>query len=165
MGSADAPMTKALDWSLVDHDGLMTPRLLAHFGPINVQVLRTDNLSETSYSRMSRLCQISTGALILDAELVLNTVALPHQVLLGLRDTQTPFGQLVMEAGIVARSVDREITTLAATDGQGRRLGRRHRLVNAQTGQELCAIVETLSPLSVLFTALAAFTEKDAGHD
>ena len=159
MERADFGTGQMLDWSLVDHDGLMTPVLVAHFGLIKVQVLRTEVLSDTTHCRVSQLRQAATGAVILDAETTLNTAALPPPVLIGLRDTDIPFGQLLIKAGIPARSVDRQITGLVALQGAERRLCRRHRLVNAQTGQELCAIIETLSPVSVLQSAQAAFAK------
>lgn len=165
MVQANPAPTHALDWSLLDHDGLMTPVLVAHFGPLSVQVLRTEVSGAAAFRRISQLYQTATGTIILDAEMILNAAALPAQVLAGLQDSSIPFGQLVIEAGIAACSVDREITWLMSSLDSERRACRRHRLINARSGKELCAIVETLSPLSVLRTAQEAFGAKNLCHD
>ncbi len=165
MHCPDLPTSQKLGGSLLDHDGLMTPILLAYFGSIKVEVLQTEVLNATTLRRVSRLHQAATGAVILDAEMILNTAALPRQVLIGLQDTPIPFGQLLMDAGITARSVERQIVGLGEKDKSERRLGRRHRLVNARTEQELCKIVETLSPLPVLLAAHEAFVVNGADHD
>lgn len=151
------PAPAALDWGLLDHDGLLTPVLMSHFGPITAHRVQTDVLSATALRRVSQLHQAATGTVILDAEMVLNTGDMPQSLLTDLQETVIPFGQLLIQSGLTARSVDREITVQNGPNGAERRLGRRHRLVDAQTGRHLCTLVETLSPLSVLLTAQQAY--------
>lgn len=148
------PGAASFDWSLVDHDGLMTPLLVTRFGPIEVRLLHTADLGPTERRRVSQLLQRDSGTVILEAEMVLNLTAIPGSILTALHESAVPFGQLLIEAGIPALSVDRKITALPSAPP---RLRRRHRLVNARTGQELCKISETLSPLPVLLAAHAAF--------
>lgn len=152
-----------LGMDLLDHDGLMTPVLVAQFGPIRVEKSQDDRDGGLLH-RVSRLHQMATGWVILDADMILNTRALPPKVLTGLHETTTPFGHLLIESDVQARSVDRVITRVAATDGGEDRLKRQHRLIDARRGVTLCQVIETLSPESLLQDANAAW-KKERGID
>ena len=164
MGEGELTESSGLEWSLLDHNGLLTPVLIVQFGPITAEKVSTDFVGSSVMRRLSRLHQATTGAVILDAEMILSTAALPKEVLTGLQETVVPFGQLLIDAGISARSVDRQILRLQPLDGGESRLCRQHRLINTRSGQELCKVVETLSTLSILKAAQKAIDRKEWGQ-
>ena len=152
MVNADLPF----EMILLDHDGLMTPVLKAHFGPIRVEKQLDEGQNLGKLRRVSRLHQVATGLIILDADMILNIGELTPEIMGGLHGSTIPFGQLLIQSGSAAKSVDRVISRIAGQDGQADRLRRQHRLINAHTQAELCQIMETLSPLPVLMAARTA---------
>lgn len=137
---------------LLMHDGLMTPVLQRQFGPMYAVEHRRSE-ADGRYLRVSDLRQRGTGVLLLESRMSIRTAALPGAMLKALRHTDTPFGQLLLNAGIAARSVSREITRQAGKDGGPDRLGRRHVIVNSTTGAQICEIHEVLNRADLLLSA------------
>lgn len=134
------------------HDGLMTPVLQSRFGPMYAVELHRSETGDR-YDRVSEVRQRGTGLLLLDSRMSIRVSALPAAMLDALRNTDTPFGQLLQGAGIAARSVSREITRLAGEDGAPDRLGRRHIIVDAATDAPICDLHEVLNHAEVLLAA------------
>lgn len=139
--------------SLLDHDGLMTPRLNRMFGPISARQLTGESRGAT-FQRVSEVVQTGSGVVLLSARMVILYDHLPAGVVEALQQDSKPFGQMLIDLGIAARSVDREIFT-SGTDPE--RLGRRHRIVDQGSGRTICTLTETLSPEAVLQDARRRF--------
>lgn len=131
---------------LLDHDGLMTPLLTDVFGPISAHQMQ-GTVDGTVFHRMSTVVHAATETPLLSAELVIQVDALPKGMLEALRSSSTPFGALLQDAKINAVSTKR---TLHLVDGEHPRWGRRHQIINADSGALICAVNELLSPEDTL---------------
>ncbi|SFR42843.1 hypothetical protein SAMN04488005_1829 [Yoonia tamlensis] len=124
---------------LLDHDGLMTPRLVDAFGPLKaVQTSATD--TESTYQRNSQLRRRSDDALILKATLEVGKSEVPATLIDRLREGDNLFGQLLHDFGISVR-----VTTRGLFQTPSGQFGRN--VTMARTGHErrLCRVKETLS--------------------
>lgn len=144
--SQDFPVSHAL----LDHGGLMTPRLTRFFGPVHAS--QTDLKDEGErLLRWSTLYQTRTGAPLLQARLVIFKSALPEGFLDRLLSGNRLFGGLAIEAGLPVRMIDQHIfQTDSGTEAKATAWGRRHRVLRAEDDAPLCDVEERLEPEAVL---------------
>ena len=130
----------------------MTPILKSLFGDIRAV---QSNVRETSatYTRVSALYQREGSVLLLNAELEISKHALPAEIVEALRGMDVPFGQLLIDRGIEAISMDRTIFNEGNPDGPDVRWGRRHKIVDSESGCALCRVQELLVPEYQLISA------------
>ncbi len=124
---------------LLDHDGLMTPVLLAQFGPLTARQTEGKQI-ENRFLRQSTIYQAATGEKILDAELDISLQSLPATFLDCLQQQDILFGQLLRDFSIDVRIMDR---TLYQSD-QSLRWGRRLSICNANTLDLICKVQELM---------------------
>jgi hypothetical protein len=84
---------------LLDHDGLMTPILLAEFGPLRAVQTVADH-ADGLFHRRSVLRRVPGDEAILDASLKISVQALPDGFLQSLVKAETLFGQALQDHGI-----------------------------------------------------------------
>lgn len=121
---------------------LLTPRLTAYFGPLEAQS-QLDPPEGHLQRRHAQLTQVSTGDIIVEAQLVLYLDHLPQEVLQALSETRRLFGDLLMAHGIPTR-VD-ALTVVKCTATEPPRFGRHHHIHHATTGARLCDVYEVLT--------------------
>jgi chorismate-pyruvate lyase len=136
--------------SLLDHDGLMTPRLVAEFGPLRA-IQTSARVEGDIFHRQSILRTLADDEALLEADLKISLSALPDGFLGRLQTTQTPFGQLLMDYAIAVRFSDRQIYQHLGKNLADERWGRRLAMWHADTGGHLCDVQELLFPAKQLF--------------
>lgn len=129
--------------TLLDHDGLMTPVLLAAFGRLFARQI-SSTYSGGWFVRRSSIFQRSTGERILDATLEISYAALPTGFLEKLTQGEELFGQLLSDFGIEVRISDKSIYSLNHDGHSGPRWGRRVSMYRQDTDDLLCQVDELL---------------------
>ncbi|WP_299752082.1 hypothetical protein [uncultured Tateyamaria sp.] len=135
----------AVGLKLLDHDGLLTPKLRKHFGRI-ISKQTSARKSRLHYFRRSTLYQQSSCCRILEATLNISTNAVPEKLIDTLRSTQTPFGSLLEEFAIETKIINRILTVACDRTKCELRLGRQHQITNAKTAEVICHVEEVLFP-------------------
>ena len=125
--------------TLLDHDGLMTPVLVAQFGPLTVRQTEARH-SETRFFRRSSIYQAASGAKILDAVLDISLPSLPLGFLAQLQDEDVLFGQLLSDFSIAVRIADRVLYQSHS------RWGRRLTIYHSDTQAFICTVEELMAP-------------------
>lgn len=145
MQNTSRPMNDADLYALklLEHDGLMTPRLVAEFGPLRaIQIAASQ--SGATFHRQSILRTVSGDRKILEASLDISINALPGGFLERLTSAVTPFGQLINEYCIGVRLIDRKVYSSAGQGGSKFRWGRRLTMLRADDNAHLCDVDELL---------------------
>jgi len=138
--------TAPVSHGLLTHDQLMSLRLAAWFGAIEV----TDLVQTRQGERLVRHCtlrQHATGGAILQARLVIYPAVLPMAMLPPLENGTALFGQLLHDHGVAVSFGGR---TLFHTTHPPRRWGRRHHMRACDGGALICEVEEVLSTEAVL---------------
>ncbi len=145
----DVPLLELRDFpvsqALLDHDGLMTPKLVQVFGEVSA---RQTGMSDEGdrILRRSVLCQTATGAPVLQARLAIFKAAVPDGFLDRLLSGTRLFGSLVIEAGLTVRMSGQTIFRGQSPDTAGALAwGRRHRILLAGDDSPLCDVEEWLT--------------------
>lgn len=128
--------------SLLDHDGLMTPVLLAQFGPLTV-VQNEASQSATRFVRRSSIYQAATGVKILDAVLDIALQSLPVGFFDRLQQEDVLFGQLLQDFSMAVRIADRSLFHMQAD--QASRWGRRLTIYRSDTQEFICTVEEIMA--------------------
>jgi hypothetical protein len=131
--------------SLLEHDGLMTPRLQQEFGPMRAIQLAA-HTTGTTFRRQSILRTQSGDHAILEATLEISLAALPKGFLERLVAVETPFGQLLQDYMISIEILDRQTYRKAPGANTECRWGRRLTMRRADTSAHLCDVDELLVP-------------------
>lgn len=143
-----------LSAELLDHDGLMTPVLVRHFGEVYAEEIQARETQE-HYIRISSIRQKVSGILLLNATLTIVKFILPDALIESLSSTKIPFGRLLDEHGVKTTIQNRIL--LACRDqqeaGLALRWGRRHAIVRADNKVPLCHVQELLVPEPDLLSA------------
>jgi hypothetical protein len=129
--------------SLLEHDGLMTPRLIAEFGPLRaIQIAASQ--SGAVFHRQSILRTLLGDRKILEASLDISVPALPEGFLERLTRGETPFGQLLIEFSVGVRVIDRKVYRQVGRESSPGRCGRRLTMLRADSLAHLCDVDELL---------------------
>jgi len=123
---------------LLDHDGLMTPRLSKAFGELTA-AKRSHCLSETSFNRASLLCRKVDGQVILRAKLNIMIAELPEPLIDQLEKSDQLFGQLLIKYGVKVKFANRQLLR----HGHGC-YGRKLQMLSVNTGKIVCEVAEFL---------------------
>lgn len=140
---AITPPKTTISSIVLDHDGLMTPVLQGTFGALEAAGTRHKNEGPILV-RQSRLIQKRSGKLILSATLRIDTKAMPVGLVEKLRTSSIPFGQLLIDHGILAYASDRVIFRSPEAKDAVVRLGRQLNLKCRNSHHILCSVTELL---------------------
>lgn len=141
---------------LLDHDGLMTPVLIAQFGALTVQQNEFHHGADR-FLRKSSIYQATSGLKILDAALEISLPSLPRGFLGQLLHEEKLFGQLLNDHSIPIRIAARTLHLSSGEDDQDARWGRSLTMYRDDTQDFLCHVQELmmpdhqLLPLSIVF--------------
>ncbi len=142
----DFPISHAL----LVHDDLMTPVLTQAFGAVHARQTGLEHDGD-SLTRWSTLYQTATGAVLLQAVLVIFKTTLPTGFLDRLLGGTQPFGSLLIETGLVVRVTDRHIFRAGPPGGvHAGAWGRRHRMLRARDDVPVCDVEERLEDETTL---------------
>lgn len=131
--------SQSLSVSLLDHDGLMTPKLVDAFGPLKaVKITATD--TATTHQRHSKLRRRSDDTLILTASLEVNKSEVPSALVDALSTSDRLFGQLLNDFGVSVQVTKRAL--FRTPSGQ---FGRNVTMTRLGFDRPLCCVQETLS--------------------
>ena len=130
-----------LSCRLLDHDGLMTPMLVRHFGPLTVRQTFAKQESDR-FLRHSSIFQAATGEKILEAVLNIALHSLPIGFVDRMQNQDILFGQLLLDLSIDVQIADRA-RYRSATD-QPPRWGRRLTMFHAGRQELICQVDELL---------------------
>jgi len=128
---------------LLDHDGLMTPVLITHFGALTVRQNEFHQDSDR-FLRKSSIYQAASGLKILDAALEISLPALPPGFLEQLLHQDKLFGQLLTDFAIPIRITARNLHPSSVEDNQGTRWGRRLTMYRDDTQEFVCHVKELM---------------------
>ena len=138
-------ITSNFSQMLLDHDGLMTPVLLSHFGALTVQQNECHRDADRIL-RKSSIYQSASGLKILDAALDISLPALPMGFFEQLLYQDKLFGQLLNDFSIPIRIAARTLHHAPAADNQDTRWGRRLSMYRDDTQEFVCHVEELMMP-------------------
>jgi hypothetical protein len=141
---------------LLDHDGLMTPVLIAQFGTVTVRQNEFHQDSDRLL-RKSSIYQAASGSKILDAALEISLPALPPEFLGQLLHQDKLFGQLLNDFSIPIRITARTLHHASAEDNGGIRWGRRLTMYRDDTQEFVSHVEELMMPDHELLTLRLGF--------
>jgi len=127
------------------HSGLLTPILRDRFGDIYVEEVEACESTDI-YFRRSSIRQVSTGNPLVIAELKVRKVAVSEALLMDLRQTTLPFGQLLINNGVEVRLMKQRFF-VELDEGGHSYLGRCHaiyQVVEGQCRELVCEVKERL---------------------
>lgn len=145
---------------LVHHEGLMTPMLKRYFGPFYVDKI-FQNDTDSYYSRSVALRQNGSHLVLLSAELCVFKSVVPEQMIEALRNSATPFGELLIHHGIDVIIRQQTFSSQSEDlDQQGFRQGRRRIMLESTHNSLVCLVDELLSPEDTLQQAKTYYQKK-----
>jgi hypothetical protein len=135
---SDLDKESSLTLRLLDHPGLMTPRLVSAFGEIRAEQLSYQEANDV-YKRHSSLRSHRGDRVVLDAWLTVYINKLPAELVSRLKSTDELFGQLLIDFEIDVAVKEPEI--FRTPDG---RYGRRTEMSFTNSGAIFCHVEEIM---------------------
>ncbi len=144
-----------IGYELLMKNGLLTPHLIETFGEVSVSEAACKERIETekAYLRQSVISQVSTGIILLEAQLHIVKEVVPVDLINDLKLTSIPFGSLLGIHGQDVVTKDKHIILQKRIENDEIRIGRSHKIVNAK-GALICFVNELMASEMLLSEAL-----------
>ena len=124
---------------------LLTPQIKAFFGNVILEN-RSQSMHGYQLLRQVTLVQEQSNIALLDGHLCINFKNVPEELFEKLLYTKGLFGQLLIDFEVEVKIESLKLFSTVDTDTKQERHGRRHKIVDANTGSVLSEVEELFLP-------------------
>jgi hypothetical protein len=130
---------------LLEKKTLLTPQIKTLFGKVILEN-RSQTMQGDQLLRQVTLVQEKSNLALLEGRLCINVQNLPKELCGKLTQSKDLFGQLLIDFDIAVKIKNLDLFSMIDADSGYERYGRRHKIVDADTGAVLSEVEELFSP-------------------